>query len=209
MAKNLKTSASKLGASVLGALNMGAPKDDVGLQTVDGLLTWSQPVDAFHLKFRHVRRGTNAIVHIILILCSIATLILFGWRVVQQQEIGAVLTRTFWFAGYAEVAWFWVGVFLDCFIIFRLFEYSNQAKTILGWGKGAAWAKARESTAKDRLNIQYEVSPYFADDAWETIEGAYQLASKLKKEDGMVMVPYESVLAVGDFVIVEKRNMAY
>ncbi len=35
------------------------------------------------------------------------------------------------------------------------------------------------------------------------------LASKLKKEDGMVMVPYESVLAVGDFVIVEKRNMAY
>ncbi|MDO8553171.1 MAG: PRC-barrel domain-containing protein [Candidatus Micrarchaeota archaeon] len=35
------------------------------------------------------------------------------------------------------------------------------------------------------------------------------LASKLRKEDGMVLVPYESVLAVGDFVIVEKRNMAY
>lgn len=35
------------------------------------------------------------------------------------------------------------------------------------------------------------------------------LASKLRKEDGMVMVPYESVLAIGDFVIVEKRNMAY
>jgi sporulation protein YlmC with PRC-barrel domain len=35
------------------------------------------------------------------------------------------------------------------------------------------------------------------------------LASKMKKDDGMVMVQYESVLAVGDFVIVEKRNMAY
>ena len=35
------------------------------------------------------------------------------------------------------------------------------------------------------------------------------LAAKMKKEDGMVMVQYESVLAVGDFIIVEKRNMAY
>jgi len=34
-------------------------------------------------------------------------------------------------------------------------------------------------------------------------------ASKMKKEDGMVHIPYESVLAVGDFIIVEKRNMAY
>ncbi|MBI5051297.1 PRC-barrel domain containing protein, partial [Candidatus Micrarchaeota archaeon] len=31
----------------------------------------------------------------------------------------------------------------------------------------------------------------------------------MRKEDGMVLVPYESVLAVGDFVIVEKRNMTY
>jgi sporulation protein YlmC with PRC-barrel domain len=34
-------------------------------------------------------------------------------------------------------------------------------------------------------------------------------ADKLRKEDGMVLVQYESVLAVGDFVIVEKRNMSY
>lgn len=34
-------------------------------------------------------------------------------------------------------------------------------------------------------------------------------AAKLKKEDGMVHIPYESVLAVGDFIIVEKRNMSY
>ncbi|MFH1521004.1 MAG: PRC-barrel domain-containing protein [Candidatus Micrarchaeota archaeon] len=35
------------------------------------------------------------------------------------------------------------------------------------------------------------------------------LASKMKKEDGLVHIPYESVLAVGDFIIVEKRNIAY
>jgi sporulation protein YlmC with PRC-barrel domain len=36
-----------------------------------------------------------------------------------------------------------------------------------------------------------------------------ETASKMKKEDGMVNVTYESVLAVGDFIIVEKRNMSY
>ena len=36
-----------------------------------------------------------------------------------------------------------------------------------------------------------------------------ELANKLRKDDGMVHIPYESVLAVGDFIIVEKRNMSY
>ena len=33
------------------------------------------------------------------------------------------------------------------------------------------------------------------------------LAAKMRKEDGMVLVQYENVLAVGDYVIIEKRNM--
>lgn len=36
-----------------------------------------------------------------------------------------------------------------------------------------------------------------------------QAASKMQKTDGMVGLNFESVLAVGDFVIVEKRSMAY
>ncbi|MFH0738193.1 MAG: PRC-barrel domain-containing protein [Candidatus Micrarchaeota archaeon] len=36
-----------------------------------------------------------------------------------------------------------------------------------------------------------------------------QTAGKMKKDDGMVHIAYESVLAVGDFIIVEKRNMSY
>ena len=34
-------------------------------------------------------------------------------------------------------------------------------------------------------------------------------ASKMEKTDGMVGLNFDSVLAVGDFVIVEKRNMTY
>jgi sporulation protein YlmC with PRC-barrel domain len=35
------------------------------------------------------------------------------------------------------------------------------------------------------------------------------LAENMRKDDGLVHVQYESVLAVGDFIIVEKRNMTY
>jgi sporulation protein YlmC with PRC-barrel domain len=35
------------------------------------------------------------------------------------------------------------------------------------------------------------------------------IASKLQQDDGLVRLNYDSVLAVGDFVIVEKRNMTY
>lgn len=33
-------------------------------------------------------------------------------------------------------------------------------------------------------------------------------ASKMRKDEGTIHIPYESVLAVGDFIIVERRNMA-
>lgn len=32
-------------------------------------------------------------------------------------------------------------------------------------------------------------------------------AGKMSKEDGSIMISYESVLAVGDYIIVERRNM--
>ena len=35
------------------------------------------------------------------------------------------------------------------------------------------------------------------------------LALNLRKDDGLCHVPYESVLAVGDFIILEKRNISY
>jgi len=35
------------------------------------------------------------------------------------------------------------------------------------------------------------------------------MAEKLRREDGSVQVAYDSVLAVGDYVIVDKRNLNY
>lgn len=36
-----------------------------------------------------------------------------------------------------------------------------------------------------------------------------EMAERLRKEDGSVQIAYDSVLAVGDYVIVDKRNLNY
>lgn len=35
------------------------------------------------------------------------------------------------------------------------------------------------------------------------------VADKMRKEDGMVVIPYEAVLAVSDYILVEKRSLSY
>lgn len=36
-----------------------------------------------------------------------------------------------------------------------------------------------------------------------------ETAEKLRKDDGTVQLAYDSVLAVGDYIIVDKRNLSY
>lgn len=152
---------------------------DVGLKSADGFLIWGQPIDDFHLAFRKIRRNTNVLFHLALILVSASTIVLFIWRLMRLETTTDALSIPFWFAGYSEVAWFWFGLFLDCFIIFRLFEYNQETKSIPGWGKGATWLAEYEKTALGRADHRFDVSPYLIAEAWEVLDAAYRLAKNL------------------------------
>ncbi len=157
--------------------------DNVGLQSVDGMLVWGAVVDDFHLQFRKVKRNVNVTFHLLLIIASAATVILFILYLIRQDALSNAFTFDFWFSGAPAVTVFWAGVFLDAFIIFRLFEYSQDTKLIPGWGKGSAWYKQREETAAERANVRFDVSPYFMDDAWEVVGAGYRLAKNLKRSE--------------------------
>ena len=163
--------------------NQAPPSGDVGLQSVDGLLVWGEPIDEFHLAFRHIRRTVNAWFHLALILISVCTVAYLIWGIAQQPPTEQLWSPEFWFSGRPEVAWFWVGIFLDCFIIFRISEFSDQIKDLPNWGKDAQWMKEREKDAKERANVRFDVSSYVADDAWEVIGSAFRLAKDLHKRD--------------------------
>ena len=158
-------------------------KENVGLASVDGLLTWGAPVDEFHLAFRKIRKSVNVFFHLALMVLSLLTKGVFIWLIVRVSEQMDVLTASFWTAGYPEVAIFWAGLFLDCFIVFRLFEYSQDAKAIPGWGKPAGWHAYREKTAIERSAHRFDISAYYSAEAWEVIASAYHLAKNLKKNE--------------------------
>ncbi len=157
--------------------------ENVGLASVDGLLVWGTPVADFELAFRKIRRSANVGFHLAIIIASVATLIAFGYNVAAQPALNSLLTVDFWLSGSPAVALFAVGIILDCFLIFRLTEFSVMTKQIPGWNKGSIWLKRREESAKDRANHRFDVSEYFTDAAWETLGGAYRLAKHLKRNE--------------------------
>ncbi|MBD3251607.1 AAA domain-containing protein [Candidatus Uhrbacteria bacterium] len=158
-------------------------KENVGLPSVDGLLVWGAPIDDFHLRFRKIRRYTNIGFHLTLIILSVLTVAAFLYRLFQQESIQALWTAEFWFAGYPEVTLFWLGLFLDAFIIFRLFEYSQDTKRIPGWGKSSVWLHHYQETAKERANFRFDISPYVDDSGWEVVASAFRLAKNLKRNE--------------------------
>jgi len=158
-------------------------KENVGFPSVDGLLIWGAVVDDFHLRFRKIRKNVNVTFHLFLIIVSALTLVLFVYRLVRLEIIRDALTMDFWFAGYPEVALFWLGIFIDCYIVFRLFEYSQDTKLIPGWGKSAVWQKKYEAEAQSRANVRFDVSRHFSDPAWEVVSSAFRLAKNLQRNE--------------------------
>src|SRR3989338_5050349 len=91
----------------------------LGLPSADGLLTWGAVVDDFPPPFKKIKLRINVFFHLTLIVLSLLTLAAFVWRLMRLDNLADVSTLRFWSAGYPEVTFFWFGLFLDCFIIFR------------------------------------------------------------------------------------------
>ncbi|OGL72955.1 hypothetical protein A3E39_02340 [Candidatus Uhrbacteria bacterium RIFCSPHIGHO2_12_FULL_60_25] len=151
----------------------------LGLPSADGLLTWGAVVDDFALAFRKIKLRINVFFHLTLIVLSLLTLAAFVWRLMRLDNLADVSTLRFWSAGYPEVTFFWFGLFLDCFIIFRLVEYTRDVKLLPNWGKNKAQRTVYEAGAAERSKHRFNVSLFFTDDAWQTVGNAYRLAKDL------------------------------
>jgi len=92
--------------------------------------------------------------------------------------------------------------------------------TFISGGKMSKYLIARQLSGKKLVTNDGEDFGRLVDIGVNEISGRIEymviepspdsdLASNLRKDDGMCHIPYESVLAVGDYIIVEKRNMNY
>src|SRR3990167_1349394 len=155
----------------------------MGLPSSDGILVWMAAVDDFSLAFRKTKRMFIVGLHLLLITCSVFTLIGIVWMMMQLPMVTDSLAWSFWTSGHPFVTAFWAGVLLDCFIIFRLSEYGHDVLPLPTWGHSHTLMTAYDASASERAKHRVDVSPYFSDPAWDVIEGAYRLARNLKRTE--------------------------
>jgi ATP-dependent Clp protease ATP-binding subunit ClpC len=153
----------------------------IGVASPDGFLVWSEHVDDFTIAIRKARHKVNAVVHLALMGFCVGTVGFFVFHLLRLEDFSSLSTLAFWTSGHPAITWLWIGCFVACFLIFRLFEYSSDRKSLLVWGISVREAEMHDKKAAERANHRFEVEPYFSEEALSVVEAAYQIARDLKR----------------------------
>lgn len=155
----------------------------IGIPSTEGFLVWDEPVDDFAIAMRAVRRVVNTSFHLTLLALSLATLVLYFWQVSQLESIRVVLTAEYWMAGHWFVTLFFIGLCIDCFLIFRMSEFTHEEKVLTNFGKTKSELERMEKSPGARSTYRFSIVPYFSRPARDVIENAYTLAKNLNRTE--------------------------
>ncbi len=174
----------------------------VGVSSSVGFLVWDEPIDDFSIGFRSFRRKAFTAIHLTILIIAMTTLVLFAWQVDALKDLSVVQTMTFWVSGRWFVTLFWFGLFLDCFFIFRLFEYTHDSKTLPNWGKTKAMVEKQK--VSDLKDFRFSIVLYFSDASRKVIEDAYKVVKSLKRTEITPVALFAAALASragGNFMV--------
>ncbi len=163
----------------------------VGVPSVDGFLVWSEPVDDFSIVFRRIRRRVTAAFHIAILAFIIAGVGAIIWRITTLADLTTLLARDFWISGSWDVTFFWCSALAICFLIYRLTEFTADAKPLPNWGR-----PAREETATGEKEMyRFDVAPFFSGAARDVVEAAHHIAKNLNRVEVTPAALFASALA--------------
>lgn len=152
----------------------------VSIGTEVGQLVWLAPVEQGAFALRSTRKWVHGVIHVLIGIAILASFAWFGIRVAFLQDITELATTSFWFES-TSPSGLWLGLFLLCFLIFRIRVYSDQTRILPRWGKPIS---ASEHGAGVAVSQEVrDVSPYFTDAAWELLERAHRLAEKTNRTE--------------------------
>ncbi|MFA5185634.1 MAG: ATP-dependent Clp protease ATP-binding subunit [Patescibacteria group bacterium] len=155
----------------------------IGISSHEGFLVWEDRVDDFTLVLRKVKRQANAFFHLAVLGIILLYFVLFGWQVSALEDVAQVRTLEFWTAGHWYVTLLWLGMFLGCFLVFRLSEYTKETKAIPSWGKTRRQLEAESAANKDRSAFRFNVAAYFSPAAIGLVEEAFKLAKSMQRTE--------------------------
>lgn len=149
----------------------------VSLSTEHGQLVWLASIDRGTFAVRSTRRTAHTILHALIGIIILGSFTWFGIGVWQAGDIMALTTSIFWFGGSWAPMGLWFGLFLLCFLVFRLRVYNDNARILPNWGKPG------QQRAENREHLVRDISPYFTEAAWEMIQRAYELSEKIGRSE--------------------------
>lgn len=155
----------------------------MGLSSPDGLLVWGTPVNDFAIAFRVIKQRVTLALHALLILLSALGVVALGWRLAFLTEILDIFTIGFWVDDGRLIAFFWMGLFLLAFLVFRIAEYGQNVKSLPIWKMSRREQEVYESHADERARYRVDVAEYLSDGAWEVVANAFKLAHSVQRTE--------------------------
>ncbi len=175
----------------------------VGVPSHDGFLVWSEPVDAFTIALRKAARTINLFFHLSLSAFVVGTIVFCVWRVGTTEDLSELATAAYWTSGQTPVTWLWLGLLVGCFLIFRISEYTHEARSLPNWGAIRS-PSVKKNPTNTKTSYRFEIEPYFSPSARDTIEDAYRIAASLKRTEITPQTLFAAALAssIGGFFMV-------
>ncbi|MDD2785557.1 MAG: ATP-dependent Clp protease ATP-binding subunit [Patescibacteria group bacterium] len=178
----------------------------IGIQSEEGFLVWATEINEVSSALRKLRIKVNAIVHLALMTVIVLCLIAFFASVIPNYTIEDVQTWLFWTSGHWFVTVFYVAIVLTAYFVFRMNEFTAQAKDLPGWMEHTTYHVQR--TTPDQggergtkyvvRGTSFEVSPFFSPQAIEVVEAAYKLAKDLGRVEVTPEILFAAVLSSHD-----------
>ena len=141
------------------------------------VLTWNAPLDDFAFIFRRVRIQLNALLHlaigVLILLCFVGGA--YGIFSADLQMHDLFNFHTF-VSGQWYVSSIWLGLFLTCFLIFRITQYSDLVRALPNWGKTKSDLKKAEQSSSPSIR---DVSLHLHPAGWSLLEQAYELTKNI------------------------------
>lgn len=169
----------------------------IGIPSPDGFLVWTESIDNVAGSIRKFRIRLNAILHISLIVIIVGVMGTFVWNVLKMDQPSVIFESwEFWSIGHWYVTLFWFAIFLGCFTIYRITEFTSSVKTLPNWAKTKAQQKEDEKHIdQKRHQFRFDIAPYFSEEARTVVEQAYELASSLGRIEITPVTLFASALA--------------
>jgi len=182
-----------------------------GLSTPLGFLFLGKKIDSFEIGFRKFRKVFNNVINYILITLGVAGILGLVWHFYSLKWLAAMKIES-WFESNGFILFFWIGMLLLTFVIFRVAHEGEYKKKIARRG-----FDQEEITGEVLVPMQMEqvlalkpgqkidVARSYNLTGWDALERAYVLAKDLNHSEVTTAHLFGSLLSTSQARLIFSR----